>query len=120
MHVQPPVMCLLLLFVVIFVIVLLTLQLKSGPDASSLHLVGHTKPIECRVDGRLDGSVDDLPLGGGGGGRRNEGTARGRRRNEGRGRGAVREGNGGHGRSGDNKSNHFFYVMRIVRVDSIL
>lgn len=105
---QPPAMCLLLLLVVIFVVVLIALQLKSGPDAGSLHLVGHTKPIECRVDGRLDGSVNDLPLGGRRGGRRNEGTSRGRRRNKGRGGGAVRNSDGGHGRSGDGESNHFY------------
>ena len=99
---------LLLLLVVIFVVVLIALQLKGGPDAGSLHLVSHTKPIECRVDGRLDGSVDDLPLSGGGGDRRNEGTARGRRRNKSRGGGAVREGNGGHNCSGDGASNHFY------------
>ena len=118
-------MCLLLLLVVIFVIVLITLQLKSGPDAGSLHLVGHTKPIECRVDGRLDGSVNDLSLGGGRGGRRNEGTSRGRWRNKGRGGGAVRKGNGDHGRSGDGESNHFcigfeFWLRYTLQLASIL
>jgi len=107
-NMQAPVLRLLLLLVVIFSIVLITLQLKGGPDAGSLHLVSHTKPIECRVDGRLDGSVDDLPLRGRSGGRRNEGTARGRLRNKGRGGGAVRDDNGGHGRSGDGESNHFY------------
>ena len=107
---QPPVLvvCLLLLFFVIFIIVLLTLQLESRPDTGASDLVSHTKPIKCTINGSLDSSEDDLPLGVGGGGRRNEGTARGRWRNKGRRGGAVREGNGGHGRSGDGESNHFY------------
>ena len=105
---QPPVMCLLLLLVVIFVIVLLTLELESRPDTGASNLVSHTKPIKCTINGSLDSSEDDLPLRGGGGGRRNEGTSRGRRRNKGRGGGAVRKSDGGHGRSGDGESNHFY------------
>ena len=104
--INPRAWCLLLLLSIVFFVVLLTLELKGWPDTGSLYLVGDTKPIECRIDCGLDGSEDDLPLGGGGGDRRNKGTARAWRRNKGGGRGAVRQGDGGDGCSGNGESNH--------------
>lgn len=58
------ILCLLVILVLLVVVLLLTLQLERVPDSGSLDLVGNAKPIQRRINGSLDGSVDDRPFGG--------------------------------------------------------